>query len=142
MANIPFMAGKNFKAKFFIDGTGIPLNIKSFDVKANVTEIAEGICGEDRDRLQTITNYYEINLTVKAISTDVIKSLLKDSDNDDSNVEPLQKDFALIAQPNNGLTEGFCFRDMTIGAWALNVGDRKELANVTIPLRARYFKAV
>lgn len=136
------MAGKNFKAKFFIDGSGIPIDVKSIDVKANVTEIAEGVCGEDRDRLQTITNYYEINLTFKLVSTEVIKRLVQDSDNDDLNVMPLQKDFALIAQPNNGLTEGFSFREMAIGSWGLNIGDRKELANFTLPIRARYFKAV
>ena len=142
MANIPFLAGKNFKAKLFIDGSGAPIDVKSIDVKANVTEIAEGICGEDRDRLQAITNYYEINLTLKIVTTEIIKKLAANSDNDDANVQPLAKDLALIAQPNNGLTEGFSFSEITLGAWALSIGDRKELANVTIPMRARYFKAV
>lgn len=142
MATVPFMAGKNFKAKFYIDGSPVVLDISNIDVKANVTEIAEGILGEDRDRLQSIANYFEISLTCKLIDTKVVKAVVDNTANDDDNVLPLSKDFALVASPNNGLTEGFTASEICIGAWGLSIPKRAELVNFTLPLRARYFKTI
>ena len=138
----PFMVGKNFKAKFFLDGSAVVLDIESIDVKANVTEINEGILGEDRDRLQAETNFFEISLTCKVIDTAVVEAVIKNTSNDDAKVEPLSKDFALIAQPNNGLTKGFTAREICIGAWGLSIPKRTELVSFTLPLRARYFETI
>lgn len=137
MAVIPFAAGKNFTFKFYLDGTAVAITTGSFDIKKNVTEIAEGVCGESSDRLQTIFNYWELSLTFKMIDSAVLEALLKDTDNDSSNVQPLSKDFAIVMQPNDGTTVGFSVSEMSIGAWGFNVGDRKQLVNFTLPMRAR-----
>lgn len=142
MAVIPFMAGKNYQFKFYLDGSLIAIAGGSIDVKKNVTEIAEGVLGEESDRLQTIFNFWELGLTFKMITTEVLEILLKDTDNDASNVQPLSKDFVIIAKPNDGTTKGFTCGEMAIGGWGFNVGERKQLVNFTLPLRARTFKAI
>lgn len=142
MASIPFMAGKNVTLKFYLDGSLVLIAPASIDVKKNVTEINEGVCGESSDRVQTIFNYWEIGLTFKMITTEVLEALLKDTDNDSQNVQPLSKDLALIIKPNDGTTSGYQAGEMAIGGWGFNIGERKQLINFTLPLRARNFAKI
>ena len=140
--SIPFMSGQNFTLKFYLDGSLVLIEPGSIEVKKNVTEINEGVCGESGDRLQTIFNYWEINVTFKMITTEVLEALLKDTDNDAQNVQPLSKDLALIAKPLDGTTSGFQAGEMAIGGWGFNIGERKQLVNFTLPLRARTFEKI
>lgn len=76
------------------------------------------------------------------ITTEVLEALLKDTDNDSQNVQPLSKDLALIIKPNDGTTSGYQAGEMAIGGWGFNIGERKQLINFTLPLRARNFAKI
>lgn len=142
MGGTPFWAGKNAKILFFVDDTKVEFDVESWNCKPNVTEIDVGICGDDRDENQRIVNYFEISLTGRIRDMKVLQALLQDVDNDDGLVEPLAKDVAMSIKPNDGTRVSFAAQEVTIGAWELSVGGRKELASVTIPMKARYFKEI
>lgn len=137
----PFWKGKNAKVLFFQDGAQVTLDVLSWSVKPNVTESADGVCGEDRDRLQTDVNFFDINLECMQQDTVGLRTLLKNVDNDDSNVLPLDKSVAFSIKPNDGTSHAFAVGgEVTVGGWEWASPGRVERAKLTIPLRAQYFK--
>ena len=135
----PHWGGKNASFKFYLNGNPVVLNVKSWSCKPNVTEIADGVCGEDRDRLDTITNYYEFQ--VEAFLSDLrpVAALLSDTANRDQNVLPYRKEVSLTIKPNDGSKSAFVASEMSIGAWDLGVGGRTDRAMLKVPFRSRYF---
>jgi len=140
---IPFWKGKNAKVLFFQDGKQITLDVDSWTVKPNVTESNDGVCGEDRDRLQTDVNFFEINLETKQQKLDALDGLLDNIDNNDANVLPLDKSVAFSIKPNDGTSAAYAAGgEVTIGAWDFGTSGRTERNKLTIPLRAQYFKKI
>lgn len=136
----PFWSGKNSKFLFFYDGQQVTLHVQNWSVKPNVTEAADGVCGEDRDRLQTMVNFYEISVTAWNTDLAPVEKLLANIDNNDANVQPKDKTAVLSIKPNDGTSAAFVASEISIGAWELSVGGRTERATLTVPMRARFFK--
>ena len=121
----------------------MPLDVKSWNVKANVTEVAEGVAGEDRDRLQVIPNYYDINLTCTEVGVADLAKLIESTDNDDQKVLPLDKSLAFLIRPMDGTSAAFqAHGDVTFGGWEWASSGRKDPQQLTIPIRAQYFASV
>ena len=140
---VPFWSGKNAKIYFFIDGKKVPLDVRTWSVKANVTKAADGVGGEKRDRLQTIINYYEISLTCWQVDVNDLAALLVSIDNDDAMVEPLDKQVTFLIKPNRGKSAGFIAHgDVTFDDWEWASPGRTERQTLTIPIRAQYFDPV
>lgn len=135
----PHWGGRNAVFSFYQDNAKVVLNTKSWSCKPNVTEVADGVCGEDRDRLDSQVNYYE--LQVEAFLSDLkpVIAMLADTANRDQNVLPLRKQATLSIKPNDGSKVAFAASEVTIGAWELSVAGRTDRAMIKIPLRARYF---
>jgi len=141
--SIPFWKGKDAKVIFFQDGKQIPVDVDSWSVKPNVTDIADGVCGEERDRLDYEINYYDINLECKQQTTDALEAVLDDGDNQDAHVLPLDKSVAFSLKCNDGTNRAFAAGgDVTIGAWDFSAGGRTERNKFTLPLRSQYFKKI
>jgi hypothetical protein len=140
----PFWSGKNATVSFFIDGSNkVPVTIESWSVKPNVTAINDGIGGEDRDRLQTITNYYQCTLNCKQVNVADLIQILANSANDDTNALPLNKGLSFLIQPNDGTYASFQFSgDITVDDWEWANSGRTDRQKLTIPLRAQYFTQV
>ncbi len=140
---VPFWSGKNAKVYFFIDGKKVPLDIRSWSVKANVTKAADGVGGEDRDRLQTIINYYEFSLTCWQVDVRDLALLLASIDNDDGMVQPLDKHVTFLIKPNRGTAAGFIATgDVTFDDYEWASPGRTERQTLTIPGRAQYFMPI
>jgi hypothetical protein len=143
MSRPGFYSGKDTKVVFFIDGAKVTVDVTSWSAKPNVTDANDGVCGEDRDRLQTITNFYEVSLTCKQTGVDDLKKLLVDTDNDDAAALPLDKQIGILVRPHNGTSVGFVTSgDTAIGGWDWASPGRSERQTLTIPIRAQYFKPV
>ena len=77
MAAVPFLNGKDAKMKIFINGTEMVANAKNWTVTADVTKTADGVNGEDRDRLDSFVNFYTYSATCymdKATQVDALKA--------------------------------------------------------------------
>ena len=144
MAAAPFFKGKNVVMQLFIDGApvGDDIAVKSFSAKPNVTTIADGVGGEDRDRLDVEVNFYELKLECFQVDPQKLLNVLSDQENVDAGGMPTSKEFAMVIKPANGAKAGFKGTECTIDDWEFAFSGRTDRAMFTIPVRSRYFKAV
>lgn len=145
MATIPHATGKDFKFSFFINGTPVAeFDIKSFSVTRNVTDVTDDVLGEDRSRLDAITNFFTIDAATFVTTARQIQALLDEQVNDDANGTPTQKSFACVLTPRGGAgpKTGFIAKEVSLGGWKLDASGRTERSMLNYPLRARYFDAV
>jgi hypothetical protein len=143
MAKAAHFTGKNVKTKFFIAGISIgDLDVKSFSAKPNITSINDGVCGEDRDRLDNETNFYEIKLSCFQRDLSKFSKLLVDQDLIDEGGIATDKEFAFVIKAKDGSKKGYQCSEAVFDDWNLDVGGRTERGMLEIPIRCRYIKEV
>lgn len=145
MGAAPFFKGKNCIVQLFIGGApvGDDIAVKSFSAKPNVTTIADGVGGEDRDRLDVEVNFYELKIECFAgVDPQKLLNLLADQENVDAGGMPTSKQFAMVIKPANGGKAGFKGTEATVDDWEFAFSGRVDRAMITIPVRCRYFRPV
>ena len=142
MSDTPFFRGKDAVFRLFQDGKEELLNAKTWSVKRNTSDGADGVNGEDRDRPYSVTNYYELSVTCYQRDVAVLLALLDDQSNDDAQTTPLNKAVGINIRIQDGSRAAFVAKEVTLGAWELNQGGRPDAVMLTVPLRARYFSKV
>lgn len=135
----PHWSGRNSVFSFYLDDDKCILNTKSWSCKPNVTEVTDDVCGEDRSRLDSTVNFFELQVEGFLSDLKPVIAMLRDIANRDANVLPLRKQAALSIKPNDGSKVAFAASEVTLGAWELSVAGRNDRAMIKIPLRARYF---
>jgi len=138
----PFWSGKNATVILFQNGKQIIVNVQSWDCKPNVVKAADGINGEDRDRLQTIINYYELNLSCLLSDNSPVQAMIDNQANDDANVLPFDRQIGFKIQINDGSKVAYAATEVFVDDWQLASSGRTDRNKFTLPLRARYFQAV
>lgn len=139
----PHAAGKDATIVFFIDGNPTQeIDCKSWEMQRNATEINDGVCGEDRDRLDSITNFFVIDVECFTKTAKVLDALLADQAVDDSGAAATEKNFSLVLKPRDGSKKGYSAREVSLGAWRIGAGGRTDRIMTKVPLRARYFDPV
>lgn len=139
MPGIPFWSGKDSKLKFFFEDKTLVLDVMSWSIKPNVVEAADGICGEDRDRLQTIINFYEVSVEGKQEKLATLKEFLKDQQRLDDRVLAAEKAVGVLIFPLDGTQAAYQCREYTLGAWELSAKSRTDRNALVVPGRCRYF---
>ena len=142
MPDIPFFRGKDAVFRLFMDGRERLLNAKTWSVKRNTTDGADGVNGEDRDRPFSVTNLYDLSVTCYQKDASILLALLEDQANDDADAAPLDKAVGINIRIQDSSRAAFVAKEVTLGAWELNQGGRADAVMLTIPLRARYFSKV
>lgn len=137
-----FISGKNAQFIFFQDSNRVVLDVRTWDVGPNGEAVADGVNGEDRDRLQFIINFFEINCECFLQGVEPIRAMLANQAENDLNVEPLEKGIGLIIQPNDGTQAAFEAGEVTTDAWKWNSPGRVDRGTLNIPLRSRTFEEV
>lgn len=140
----PFAIGQNAKLQLFYKGQkfGDEMDVMSWDASENVTEVSDGVCGEDRDRLDTILNSITINLTMKLVNFDKIDALLSHRADQDAQA-PGDIALGMLLSPRaktGGVT--YSFSECAFGAMKLAAGGRTDRLQHTQPVRARYWNKV
>jgi hypothetical protein len=139
---IPTFSGKDAVIRFFFNGSEVPVLAKTWEIGPNVTDVADGVNGEQRDRLQTIVNYFEGTMTVYQNDVSALLQLLSNINNDDLEVLPLDKTFGFNFKILDGTRQNFVGKEGVIGAFRVNQGGRTERVMLSIPFRCRYFSQV
>jgi hypothetical protein len=142
MSDTPFFRGKDAVLRLFQDGKEALLNAKTWSVKRNTSDGADGVNGEDRDRPYSVTNFYELSVTCFQRDASVLLALLDDQTNDDAQVTPLAKAVGINIRIQDGSRVAFVAKEVTLGAWEFSQGGRPDAVMLTIPLRARYFAKI
>lgn len=141
--SVPHFNGKDCLFKFFINGVSIgELDVKSFNLKPNVTTINDPVCGEKRDRLAVEVNYYEMKVSCFQRDLKKFIAVLADQDLVDDGSVPTDKEFAIVIKPKDGSKSGFQASEAVLDDWTLDVGGRVDRGMLELPIRCRFFKNV
>lgn len=138
--DIPFWAGKNTKLLFSFMAATLVVDYVDIEIAREGTEVADPICGEDRDRLQFITSHYGVTINAMQQQTDLLNKFIAEQDQLDSRT--LQKGSAvgILIFPNNGTQAAYQCQQYQLDKWKMNIGGRSERNKMSIPGRCRYFK--
>jgi len=140
MASIPHASGKDATINLFINGSAVAtLDIKSWSCKRNTTKIDDGVQGENRDRLDAITNSFSIDLEGFNQTMTKLQALLTDLANDDAQVQPTDKQVSFVIKPRDGTKVGFLAKGCCLDDWEIGAQGRTDRIMSKIPLRAQYF---
>jgi hypothetical protein len=140
--NIPFFRGQNCVLRLYQDNKPIYIATKNFDVEENVTEVADGVNGEHRDRLDKVTNYYTANVDIFQTDQEVVERYMEQQDNDDANGLPLKQTGAIMINHRDGTRASYLLQEMIIGPMKLTNSSRQEAVMLNLKLRFRYLKKV
>lgn len=142
MGGIPFWSGKDSKLKFFFEDKSLVVDNMEWRVKREGVEAADGVCGEDRDRLQTITNYFSMTVTGKQQKLDAIVAFIEEQTRLDDRVLPKEKAVGILIFPADGTQAAFQCREYTLGLWEFGAKGRTERNDLSVPGRCRYFDSL
>jgi hypothetical protein len=138
-----FLSGKDAVMRYFQDDNEVAtLNVKSWEFGPKVTEFQDGVNGEQRDRVGSQTDSYEINLELYVDTLEQIDVLIKDRDNEDARAVPLNKSALMQLFPRGAGQKAYAFTDLAVGAWRVKHSGRKERLTVSLPLQAGDMKKI
>jgi hypothetical protein len=136
---VDFWSGKDSRVVLMQDDEQVVLDVLNWSCKPNGVKAADGVCGEDRDRLQFIVNFYELTLSCKQTKTQAIAAFLDAQANLDTGVADLQRGVYMLINPLDGTQGAFQATQVTLDDWDFRAGGRSERNDLNTPLRARYF---
>lgn len=138
-ASIPFVNGKDAKLRLFVNGTEVILTAKTWSVKSNVTKYADGVDGEDRDRLGRVVNYFELAANCFQAGTTQLDAVLADVANDDTQVPPLVKAAGVRLKLIDGTRVSYVAKELILDDFDFNQAGRGDRVMFTLNMRFRYF---
>jgi hypothetical protein len=143
MPTSPNIKGKNAKLTFQLSqdngkSKNLVIRCTSWELKPNVTEIADGICGEDRDDIDVEINFYEVQFECLVRNTELLSAFLNHQRGRDLKVAMAESAVGILIQPNDGTQAAFQVRKYVLGAWSFGAGGRVERIKVPVPGRALY----
>ena len=139
----PHMTGSLATLKLFVADTEVAsLDVERWRISRNVTKIDDGVCGEDRDRLDVIVNSYSISLTVFSRDAEKIARLIANQAQADTGAEPESVAFALVLKPRGGAKAAISATECTLDDWSFGADGRTARVMTDIPIRARYVDTV
>lgn len=140
MPDVPFISGKDAVFRLFLGGPEVILNAKTWNVKRNVTKVADGVNGEDRDRLQSITNYFEMQSDCFVNNAALLDALLNVISNDDAGLVPIVASGAVRLRIIGSGRVSYVASELVTDDWDIRQAGRSERLMAGLPMRFRYFK--
>lgn len=144
--NDPFVRGENSKLRCFQELNGaikpIIVPIKNWKVGENATETNEGVQGENRDRLDKVTNYYDITFDVYVNDATFLDSYVLAQEALDSNGTPLKQLFSVQYDIAGGGRVAFSLQEAVVGPIDLGNTSRQDPLMISVKARCRYFKKI
>ena len=141
-ANIPFFRGQNVTLKVFQDGKPFYIAAKNWDVEENAAEIAEGVNGENRDRLDKVTNYYTANVDIFQTDQSVMDKIIDAQNQDDSNGLPLKQTAAISINHRDGTKAAYILQECKFGPWKTTNSSRQDAVMLNLKIRFRFYKPI
>lgn len=139
-ANIPFVRGRDVLLKIYQDSKPVLIDCKNFDLEENATETNDGVCGEDRDRLDKVTNFYSGTFDIYQVDQHVMQSIMDAQDQDDAAGIPLNQSASFRINNRDGTRTTYLLQEVKIGPFKNAAGGRGELLMLNLKIRGRYLK--
>ena len=132
---IPFMEGRNGRLIITQDRVPKSYPMKSYTFKPNVTKHADGVCGEQRDRLSITLNYYEGSFQMYEKDAEWLRDWLQAQAARDAMGVPLEQAGALRFNPNNLTRKSFILEELSLDEFDHSRSGRAEKGMVTVNWR-------
>jgi hypothetical protein len=136
----PFASGKDCVLRLFLNANEVILNAKSWNITADVTKVADGVNGEDRDRPYSFINMWNITAQCFVDKGAQLDAILSYFDNNDQQVAPFDTSAGVNFKLLDGSKKAYVFQEGVIDDPGLNNSDRKERIMFTLNMRARYLR--
>lgn len=133
--NFPFTRGLNVTMKLYSDGNPLFINAKNWSVEQNATEVADDVNGEDRSRLDLITNYYSASVDVYQSDESTMQALIDQQTNDDAAATPFKQGASIRIRHRDGTKAAYRLEGVKLGPWSNDVGGRTEPNMLKLKLR-------
>lgn len=140
--NKPHVRGQNVVLKFYQNNKPVYLNAKNWEVEENATEINEGVNGEDRDRLDKVTNFFSCSVDVYMQDQELIKAYLESLATDDSAALPLRQVLAVQITERDQARAAYVMQEAKAGPIKFSMTSRPDPIMVNLKFRFRYLKSV
>lgn len=140
MANVPFFRGENVTLKIYQSNSRVVFPGKSFSVEQNATEVADGVNGENRDRLDIVTNSFSGSVDIYQADQTVMNALLAAQTAHDAQGLPLPQHGAVEIRQRDGIVAVYLMTEMVLGPWTNNASGRSDAVMLTLKFRFREWK--
>ena len=141
-ANIPFWRGEHVTLKLYQDGNPVYIAGKRWRISQNAAEIAEGVNGEKRDRLDLVTNYYEGEVDIFQSDQEAMTMFIDWQTNEDAVALPLAQQAAVRIQHRDGTRASYRLLNAKFGPWTEDMSGRPDPVMMTIKFRFTEWKPV
>lgn len=141
-APTPFMKGAQALCTLYIGATKRDIVVKSWSIQRMGEKIEDGVCGEDRDRLDFEPSHFAVQLELWPDTVKMVEAFLEEQAVADAGVQPLDKSFALGLKPRDGSKFAVSCTEGSLDDWKIDGPGRKERLGYSTPLRFRYVKKV
>lgn len=142
MANIPHFRGQNAVLKLFQENRPVYLQCKNWDIEENATEIAEGVNGEKRDRLDKVTNYFSATCDVFQTDQEVLERYMEANAADDAVQLPLKQNGAVQIEHRDGTRAAYLLVGMKVGPFKMSNSGRADAVMLNLKLRFQDMKRI
>ena len=144
--NDPNVRGENAKLRCFqqLNGSIKPVivPIKNWKITENATEIAEGVQGENRDRLDKVTNYYEITFDVYKNDATFLNTYILAQEELDANNVPLKQLFSVQFDMVGGGRAAYSLQEAVVGPIDIGMTGRQDPIMISVKARCRFMKPI
>lgn len=140
--NIPFLRGENVVIKLYQNGNPVVLLAKNWNVSQEATEVSEGVNGEDRDRLDLVTNSFSGSVDVYQEDADVIQAIIDNQKNEDAGALPLVQAGAVQKRYRDGTKRAYVMRELKMGPFNETMTSRQDSVMINVKFRFRYYEPV
>ncbi len=141
-SGIPFVRGQNCTFKIYQDNRPVYIASKTFDVDENATDVADGVNGENRDRLDKVTNFYTAKLTIFQTDQSVVQAYMDAQEADDNAQLPKKQTGAIQINHRDGTRAAYVLQEMKIGPMKVSNQSRHDAYMLDLTVRFRYFKEI
>lgn len=141
-SNAKFFKGENVALKMYQSGKPVTVLGKNFDIEESATEMNDGVNGENRDRLDKVTNYYNISVDLYQNDQEQMEAIIAAQDVDDAAGFALPQSCAVQIQQRDGTRAAYLLQECKFGPFKWASGGRDENTMLNLKIRARYVKKV
>ncbi len=138
--NIPFIRGRDVLMKVYQDGAPVLIEAKNFDLEENATENADGVNGEDRDRLDKVTNFYSGSIDIYQSDQHVMDMIMAAQVQDDAAGLPLEQFATFRFNNRDGTRTTYILQECKFGPFKDNASGRGDTVMLNLKIRGRYWK--
>jgi len=140
--NTPFFRGANVVLKFYHDNRPVYIAAKNWDVEENATEAQDDVNGEDRSRLDKVTNFFSATVDIFQSDQEFMEAYMAAQAEDDAANLPKKQTAAIQIKHRDGTRAAYLLQEVKAGPIKVSNSSRQEAVMLNLKLRFRYWKPV